>query len=172
MIAGIAWSSTSGRTSSELEMRVSTRKGSTSMTDVRGATGMSPRPGIGHGALLLAAVLALSSGCGKTAQSQIEGETHWLSRCSARLPCPESFECHCDVCTRRCEAPSSCEDIAPGAVCRLGSETSHRCDSAEQEVSICIQGPPVEPRTDAGDGDPVSQPMPFPVALGIRHGSR
>ncbi len=65
----------------------------------------------------LAAGLAVA--CGITAEPG-SGETHFLVSCNAS--CAEGLSCLCGVCTRACDAASSCEDLGASATCLTAPE--------------------------------------------------
>ena len=108
-----------------------------------GATRFSKRCAIGSAVCGVMLVGMLVAGCGTTSTSSIEGETHWLSRCSDSQPCKTSLQCVCGVCTRTCSEPSQCVGLPAQAVCAAPASTafSDECSEPPPE-GLCV--PPTE----------------------------
>jgi hypothetical protein len=98
--------------------------------------------------LVLASLCFGSVGaCGKAGSGdQLGGETHWLRPCASDDECGPTLECRCGVCTRVCDAASSCAGLGSEAQCAASGDTefASACEGGSP-TRLCVQSQNIQP---------------------------
>lgn len=115
---------------------------------------------IGVVAVWVALGLAFGAGCGKAADVEFGGETHWLMSCDTDAECGSKLACLCGVCTLGCSDEGSCSELGTQARCLPPTPSAEGCRAGTPAL-VCARADALEPNE--------SPELSGPVLAGARY---